>query len=40
VGVEPGKDAIVIKKILAVVGPDDSPVAAVIDVICLTAVHK
>lgn len=40
VGVEPGKSTIVIKKILAVVGTQDSPVHAVIDVIGLAAVHE
>jgi hypothetical protein len=38
VGIEPGKGATVIDKILAVVGPHNSPVPAVVDVIRLAAV--
>src|SRR5687768_6074634 len=39
-GIEPGEDATVVNKILRVVGPHDSPVLVVVDVIRLAAVHE
>lgn len=39
-GVEPGKDATVVNKILGVVGSHDSPVSAIVDVVRLSAVHE
>jgi len=39
-GIEPGKDAFVVNEILTVVGSQDSPVPAVVDVIRLAAVHE
>ena len=40
VGIKPGQDALVIKKIFAVVGTQDSPVGFVVDIIGLAAVDK
>jgi hypothetical protein len=38
--VKPGKGTIIIKKILAIVGTQDSPIPSVIDIIGLAAIHK
>jgi hypothetical protein len=40
VGIESGKDAMIINKILAVVGTQNSPVSPVVNVIRLAAVQE
>ena len=40
VGIETGKGTMVIDKVLAVVGTQDSPIGGIIDIICLDAGHE